>query len=89
VWADAVCINQNDVEEKNNHVRKIYEYADVVSVWFGTTSTLLQNLNLPSAVFKPILRLSLLLIIDLLHLQSPLRFLNSTYMAVYVSWSKN
>lgn len=38
VWADAVCINQNDVEEKNNQVplmREIYEYADTVSVWIG------------------------------------------------------
>jgi hypothetical protein len=37
-WIDALCINQNDVEEKNNHVpfmREIYEYADTVSVWLG------------------------------------------------------
>jgi hypothetical protein len=38
VWADAVCINQNDVKEKNNQVplmREIYEYADTISVWLG------------------------------------------------------
>ncbi|MCJ1411568.1 hypothetical protein MMC19_005658 [Ptychographa xylographoides] len=38
IWADAVCINQDDVTEKNQQVRmmdQIYQNATVVSVWLG------------------------------------------------------
>lgn len=37
-WIDAVCINQEDVTEKSNQIRKmamIYNRADSVSVWLG------------------------------------------------------
>lgn len=38
IWADAVCINQTDLEEKNQQVRRmvdIYKGADLVLVWLG------------------------------------------------------
>ena len=38
IWADAVCINQDDLTEKNQQVRmmdQIYQNATVVSVWLG------------------------------------------------------
>jgi hypothetical protein len=38
IWADAVCINQDDIAEKNQQVRmmdRIYQNATVVSVWLG------------------------------------------------------
>ena len=38
IWADAICINQDDVIEKNQQVRmmdQIYQNAFVVSVWLG------------------------------------------------------
>ena len=38
IWADAVCINQDDVTEKNQQVRmmdQIYQNATAVSVWLG------------------------------------------------------
>lgn len=38
IWADAICINQDDVTEKNQQVRmmdQIYQNATVVSVWLG------------------------------------------------------
>ncbi|KIX00455.1 uncharacterized protein Z518_10595 [Rhinocladiella mackenziei CBS 650.93] len=38
IWADAICINQDDVTEKNQQVRmmdQIYRNATVVSVWLG------------------------------------------------------
>jgi hypothetical protein len=42
VWADAVCINQNDIDEKNIQVplmRKIYEKASIVQIWLGKDTT--------------------------------------------------
>jgi hypothetical protein len=38
VWCDALCINQNDIEERNVQVQqmgKIYEEATTVQVWLG------------------------------------------------------
>ncbi|KAJ3521508.1 hypothetical protein NM208_g13259 [Fusarium decemcellulare] len=38
IWADAVCINQNDVAERNAQVRKmaeIYSFASDVIIWLG------------------------------------------------------
>ena len=38
IWADAICINQDDVNEKNQQVGmmgQIYQNATVVSVWLG------------------------------------------------------
>jgi hypothetical protein len=38
IWADAICINQSNVEEVNHQVGmmgRIYANADVVSVWLG------------------------------------------------------
>ncbi|KAJ3570586.1 hypothetical protein NPX13_g5680 [Xylaria arbuscula] len=38
IWADAICINQNDVKEKNEQVRlmpEIFKTAERVSVWTG------------------------------------------------------
>ena len=38
LWVDAVCINQADIDERNQKIRlmrKIYEKAKVVSVWLG------------------------------------------------------
>lgn len=38
LWADAICINQNDQEEKNHQVRSmgwIYERAACVIIWLG------------------------------------------------------
>ena len=39
VWADSLCINQNDNEEKNHQVAlmgRIYQQASQVIVWLGT-----------------------------------------------------
>ncbi|KAL8833889.1 MAG: hypothetical protein Q9170_004036 [Blastenia crenularia] len=41
LWADAVCINQKDVEERNQQVKsmaKIYSLAEKVIVWLGPES---------------------------------------------------
>jgi hypothetical protein len=38
IWADALCINQNDIPERNlqtGKMRKIYQNADNVAVWLG------------------------------------------------------
>ncbi|KAH8704610.1 heterokaryon incompatibility protein-domain-containing protein [Phaeosphaeriaceae sp. PMI808] len=38
VWIDALCINQDDIEERNKHVTKmgeIYRKAKVVRIWLG------------------------------------------------------
>jgi hypothetical protein len=38
IWIDAVCINQNDLSERNEHIKimdKIYKRARVVRVWLG------------------------------------------------------
>jgi len=38
VWADAVCINQNDVKEQNNEVKRMFEVyrrASRVVIWLG------------------------------------------------------
>ena len=38
IWADAICINQDDVAEKNQQVAmmgQIYQNASIVSVWLG------------------------------------------------------
>lgn len=38
IWADAICINQNDIAERNRQVtrmRMIYSKALVVSIWLG------------------------------------------------------
>lgn len=39
IWVDALCINQDDLEERANQVktmRRIYAEADTVYIWFGT-----------------------------------------------------
>jgi len=38
MWIDAICINQNDISERNNQVRQmgaIYSQASQVVVWLG------------------------------------------------------
>jgi hypothetical protein len=38
LWADAICINQNDTAERNSHVLlmgKIYKSAAKVTIWLG------------------------------------------------------
>lgn len=43
LWIDAVCINQNDAEEKNSQVRKmkaIFQNASRVIVWLGPSNFL-------------------------------------------------
>lgn len=38
LWVDAVCVNQQDVEEKTEHVgmmREIYEKAETANIWLG------------------------------------------------------
>lgn len=42
VWIDALCINQNDIEERNIHVKKmgqIYKKAKRVRIWLGEASS--------------------------------------------------
>ena len=42
VWADAICINQQDLLEKNSQVammRSIYQTSEQVIVWLGEEST--------------------------------------------------
>ena len=51
LWADAICINQGDVLEKNHQVQlmgKVYEYAREVSVWLG--NDLIPNESLRTAL---------------------------------------
>ncbi|KAI9148395.1 Hps1-dma1 cluster oxidoreductase toxD [Paramyrothecium foliicola] len=41
LWADAICINQDDLEEKNEQVplmNRIYSQANKVKVWLGLTA---------------------------------------------------
>ena len=45
VWADAICINQNDVVEKGSQVKlmnRIYGNATTVCVWLGCTTLQMQ-----------------------------------------------
>lgn len=38
LWIDAVCVNQNDLEERSSHIRRmadIYTYALRVIIWLG------------------------------------------------------
>ncbi|OCK78908.1 hypothetical protein K432DRAFT_300975 [Lepidopterella palustris CBS 459.81] len=40
-WIDAICINQNDISERNQQVslmRNIYEEATIVEIWLGAGS---------------------------------------------------
>ncbi|KUJ13698.1 HET-domain-containing protein [Mollisia scopiformis] len=42
IWVDAICINQQDVEERNEQVLRmsdLYKHADQVVVWLGTSSS--------------------------------------------------
>lgn len=56
IWIDALCINQNDDAEKSTHVQhmgSIYEHADEVLVWLGTSSTIIslfEWLNKPQPI---------------------------------------
>lgn len=46
IWVDAVCINQEDPEEKARQIplmRRIYANADVVLVWLGPENPLIIN----------------------------------------------
>ncbi|KAK4232226.1 heterokaryon incompatibility protein-domain-containing protein, partial [Podospora fimiseda] len=54
VWADVICINQDDIEERNRQIRmmqRIYRQASSVVVWLGDTTDLststVRNLILP------------------------------------------
>ncbi|ETN41110.1 uncharacterized protein HMPREF1541_03045 [Cyphellophora europaea CBS 101466] len=41
IWVDSICINQNDISEKNIQVgmmKYVFSYATSVLVWLGTTS---------------------------------------------------
>jgi hypothetical protein len=41
LWIDAICINQNDSDEKNRQIllmRKIYQHATCTIVWLGPES---------------------------------------------------
>ena len=43
MWADAVCINQNDLDERSSQVSimsKIYKYAKNCQIWLGTIEEL-------------------------------------------------
>lgn len=49
IWTDAVCINQQDIPEKNVQVAKmgdLYRAADRVLIWLGTTSDLSNSYGL-------------------------------------------
>lgn len=46
LWADALCINQADIDEKEHQIplmRKIYTTADTVFVWLGTSAQALRE----------------------------------------------
>ncbi|CAO2652322.1 Nn.00g006050.m01.CDS01 [Neocucurbitaria sp. VM-36] len=52
IWADAACINQNDVPERNSQVqlmRKLYSQAELVLSWLGTGS---ENNMVPDPAFQ-------------------------------------
>ncbi|RSL86871.1 hypothetical protein CEP52_015684 [Fusarium oligoseptatum] len=41
IWVDAICINQDDISERNNQVQQmndIYSKAEVVNVWLGEST---------------------------------------------------
>ncbi|ORY18262.1 heterokaryon incompatibility, partial [Clohesyomyces aquaticus] len=51
IWIDAVCINQDDDQEKGHQVQdmqSVYSYAHAVYVWLGTES----NANIDSVADK-------------------------------------
>lgn len=53
IWVDAVCINQDDVEERNQQIlymARIYKQAKQVVVWLGVTSD--ENDLVPSSTKK-------------------------------------
>ncbi|KAL6712244.1 hypothetical protein ACN47E_000121 [Coniothyrium glycines] len=57
LWADAVCINQNDVAERNNQVRimpHIYRRAQIVCIWLGLPdyASVQRNRAIPDQVKK-------------------------------------
>ena len=62
LWVDAVCINQQDVEEKTEQVgmmREIYERAETVNIWLGPAAqnstaalSLVQQLNMAEDLDK-------------------------------------
>jgi hypothetical protein len=50
-WIDAICINQNDVQEKNRQIRimpHIYFRATTVLVWLGTKEITSELAQLPA-----------------------------------------
>ena len=59
VWADALCINQKDIEEKNQQIaimRSIYSRAEHVFIWLGEgdkeTLQMLKNLSIFTGAFE-------------------------------------
>ena len=56
LWADQICINQNDISEKNHQVRlmsAIYARADRVIVWLGKQQPRdLEGMTLASALYR-------------------------------------
>jgi hypothetical protein len=55
VWVDAICINQEDLEEKSTQIplmQKIYTNASCVFVWIGTSNPSIQSfmLNFPGVM---------------------------------------
>ena len=55
VWVDAICINQHDIEERNQQVsimHRIFRHASMVAVWFGRDGG--ENLHLAVAAINSI-----------------------------------
>ena len=59
LWVDALCINQNDVQERGHQVRlmkRIYETAEMVLVWLGTgdgwTHAAMEAMNMEPGAFE-------------------------------------
>jgi hypothetical protein len=45
LWADAICINQDDIAERNNqvqHMAAIYSSADIVIAWLGASTRVIE-----------------------------------------------
>lgn len=64
VWADAICINQHDIPERNQQVsvmHRTYSQASMVTIWLGRDAG--ENLHLAvaatSLIYQPVLNMPL------------------------------